>query len=144
MRKTKPGAGSRNKGKAGEREVINLLQPVVTEVYEAFDRDAPLLQRNTLACDAGGFDVVGLEWLALEIKNHATGYQKAWWEQCLAQAGHATVPVLFYRRANVSQDERWQVRMFCKLCEGLIVPCTISSASFLAWFRIRLSQELSK
>lgn len=136
------GKSGQDKGKRGEREVIALLQPVVNEVYEAHDMDAPRLQRNTLQSDKGGQDIVGLDWLAPEVKwcEQLQVYQ--WWQQTLRQAGAGKVPVLFYKRNKVD----WKVRMYGRLgmptCERL-VPVTVDLLDFLDWFRARLVQELS-
>lgn len=123
------GLMSRNKGKRAEREVINALQPAVNSVYAElqqqfgwFRNEPPVLQRNTLQSHLGGFDVVGLEWLALEVKHHAkvTGMLGMWWRQCVEQAqaarGEQRLPVLVYRGNN----EPWRVRMPAQVATGYI------------------------
>ena len=78
------GSMARSKGQRGEREIVALLQAVVNEVYTAYNRkvistteselvqyrtlEVPLLQRNTIQSDRGGYDIVGLDWLAPEVK----------------------------------------------------------------------------
>ena len=88
---------SREKGKRGEREVARIIQDVVNEV---FGENAPRIQRNTLRSDKGGFDLVGLEDFAIEVKRHEKLNVKAWWKQTLRQAGKDKIPVLFYRQNN--------------------------------------------
>jgi hypothetical protein len=135
------GAMSRNKGKRGEREVIAMLQPVVSEVYEGYGMEAPKLQRNTLQSDGGGFDVVGLDWLALEVKYQETVKLDAWWAQTLAQAKPTQCPVLIYRQNKV----KWKVCLFATLAAGPhqhTVAAVISVEEFRTWFRARLTQEL--
>lgn len=137
------GMKSRNKGKTGEREVIVILQPVVTEVYEAHGLEPPKLQRNTLQSDGGGSDIAGLAWLALEVKYQETIQLRTWWMQTLAQCGQHQTPVLFFRRNKVE----WKVRLFATLAAGPhahAVPVVVELADFLRWFRERLSYELSK
>lgn len=136
------GLMSREKGKRGEREVIGILQPVVSQVYTAFDLEAPRLQRNTLQSHGGGFDVVGLDWMALEVKFHKDLNVAAWWRQTLAQCGHRQVPVLFYRRNNVE----WKVRCLVTMQAGgtwLTMPATMSVQDWLRWFRAKLVEEVS-
>lgn len=135
------GLTSRNKGKRGEREVVVMLQPVVNDVYEAFGLEPPRLQRNSLQSDGGGFDIVGLKWLALEVKYCETVKLAQWWQQTLDQCGQQQVPVLFYRRNNVE----WKVRQLVTLQAGaqqLTVPAIVSLQDFLKWFRARLTEEL--
>lgn len=132
---------SRDKGKLGEREVIKLLQPVITQVYEAMDMEAPLLQRNLMQSDRGGFDIVGLEWMALEVKRREQLGIAEWWAQTLRQAGSDKEPVLLYRRNN----ERWRACLYVDLRIGSdmhTVRATLDEAEFLVWFRRRLHYEL--
>lgn len=135
------GAMSRNKGQRGEREVIQLLQPVVNEVYEAHGLEPPKLKRNTLQSDCGGSDVAGLPWLALEVKFHADIKLTQWWQQTIAQAEQGQEPVLFYRR----NATRWMVKMYGMVGRpgcGQTVPVVIEAGAFLQWFRVRLNEEL--
>lgn len=81
------GAMSRNKGQRGEREVIKLLQPTVTRCYMEKGLDVPSLERNLMQSRAGGFDIVGLEWMALEVKRQEVLNVNLWWKQTCAQAG---------------------------------------------------------
>ena len=144
------GRMSREKGKRGEREVITILQPVVTELYTTLGLPAPVLKRNTLQCDGGGSDVAfeedgtrGLAWLALEVKFHANPAVNTWWKQTLAHCGQQQTPVLIYRRNNVD----WKVRMFVTVAAGpqaVTVAATVSLEDFLRYFRARVTHELTK
>ena len=136
------GRMSREKGKRGEREVIAILQPIVSSVYEALGVDAPRLQRNTLQSDGGGFDVVGLHWMALEVKLVEQQNVEAWWRQTLAQCGQRQTPVLFYRRNKVE----WKVRCLVTMQAGgvwLTAPATLAVPDWLRWFRAKLIEEVS-
>lgn len=136
------GLTSRRKGIGGEKEVIRLLQPVVNDVHDAFEMDAPKLQRNSLQSDGGGADIHGLSWMALEVKRDEKRTIDYCWRQALRQAGKDKTPILFFRRNNMP----WKVRMLGMLgtpSAGLTVPVTVDVPSFLAWFRIKLTQELS-
>lgn len=88
---------SREKGKRGEREVAKIIQKVLDEIY---GENAPRIQRNTLQSDKGGFDLVGLEDFAIEVKRHEKLNLKSWWRQTVRQAGEDKFPVLFYRQNN--------------------------------------------
>lgn len=138
------GRGARNKGKRGEREVIDLLQPVVNQVYESHDMEPPTLQRNTLQSDSGGFDIVGLEWIALEVKRveqrNAANIDK-WWQQTCRQAKGAC-PVLIYRGNN----QPWTIVMYGFVCAPCLVSCVVrvDLDTFMRWFRTTLNYHLSK
>lgn len=137
------GLMSRNKGKRGEREVIRLIQPVVNEVYQSLGLEPPVLERNLMQSHKGGFDLVGLDWLALEVKYQEQTQLTAWWEQCKRQAGKDREPVLFHRKNNA----KWRVRMVGTLDAGsrrVRCPVDISVEAFLAYLRIRLELELNK
>jgi hypothetical protein len=136
------GVMSRNKGKAGEREVIQILQPVVNDVFPLFGEEAPRLQRNSLQSDGGGSDIHGLDWMALEVKYHKDLAINSWWAQTVRQAGKKRVPILFYR----TNGQKWKVVMFGLLgtpSAGRTCPVTVSVEDFLVWFRIKLVEELS-
>lgn len=139
------GRMSRNKGRRGEREIIDLLQPVVNEVYEGNGRNPPKLKRNSMQSDGGGSDIAGLPWLALEIKyqekTDSPHVLASWWAQTLEQAEGERDPVLFYRRNGA----KWRVQMYGMLSASgmcFTVPVLISPADFLRWFRVRLNEEL--
>ena len=91
----------------------------------------------------GGYDIVGLEFLALEVKFQEQITINAWWRQTTEQAGQNRVPVLIYRKSRVA----WRVVMYGTLAAGvdkLRVPVDISLEDFLVWFDARLSYELSR
>lgn len=138
------GLTSRNKGKRGEREIVHLLQPVLDEVYEKNNRDKVVLQRNTLQSDRGGYDIVGLDWLAIEVKHQEANNVNTWWQQTVAQAKGQQMPVLFYRRNHAP----WRVRttgvLFHDSCvSAFCCACVdISVDDFLVYFRARLEAEV--
>lgn len=135
------GAMSRRKGAKGEREIIKLLQPIVDEVYQSVDIEAPRLQRNALQSDGGGFDIVGLDWVALECKRCETLGVSVWWQQCVRQAGRDREPILLYRRSN----EQWRVQLYATLypdSTALRVAVTVDIRTFLHYFRRRLVEKL--
>ena len=141
------GTMSRNKGKRAERQVIELLQPIIDYAYHEFELDPPTLQRNTLQSDTGGCDLAGLEWLALEVKHQETSQLNQWWEQTYRQSrgrnGKHKVPVLFYKSNNVAFRVRMESLL---LAEDRTHPCIvdISTEDFGWWFYYRLTAELAK
>lgn len=144
------GLKSRNKGKVGEREVVHLLQPAVDEVYAyvkaqlgLVEIEVPKLQRNQMQSHGGGFDIVGLHWLALEVKYHAVLKLPEWWKQTVEQAGKGQLPVLIYRR----NGDKWRVRMMAFLCTpemgtGIKAPVDVPIENFIVHFKSILYNEL--
>lgn len=130
-----------NKGKRAEREVVRLLQPVVNEVCEALGREVIMLERNLMQSHKGGYDIVGLDWLALEVKHREQFAIEDWWKQTVRQARGRQEPVLFYRRNKV----KFRVRMRGSLWHGVIeheCPVDIAVEDFLGYFKLRLLCEL--
>lgn len=136
------GLTSRNKGKRAEREVVKILQPVVNEVYEGLGIEAPELERNLMQSHKGGYDLVGLDWLALEVKHQEQYHLEKWWEQCERQAKPYQEPILFYRKNNV----KWRIRMWARVLtysKVVEVLVDISVEDFLDYFRESLHNRLS-
>ena len=146
---------SRAKGQRGEREAATVLQGIVDQewmrVHGIRSKDPvvegqrekpsqrPVLTRNLVQTRNGGHDLVGLDWLALEIKFCETLQLDAWWNQTKRQASeHETVvnqkvmPVLMYRQSR----KPWRIQMLGKL-PGLSasVRVDISLEAFSAYFR---------
>lgn len=142
------GKMSRDKGKRGEREIIDLLQPVVNEVREYLELPSLILKRNTLQSDRGGSDIAGLPWLAAEVKFHDKLNVEVWWKQTQEQCEAGQVPILFYRTTG---QRSWMVRMMTSTIVGpreLIGPANFSMKFFLQWFRVAVMckglEELEK
>jgi hypothetical protein len=137
------GLKSRRKGRLGEREIIDLLQPIVDEVYSTVDIPAPKLQRNSLQSDGGGCDIVGLDWIAPEVKRCETLGVSKWWLQCVRQAGTTKEPVLFYRQNSGA----WRVQMRAHTfpdAGGLSIVATVDVHTFLLYFRRRLASLVDR
>ena len=88
---------SREKGKRGEREVVNLLKDYLGEDIN--------IKRNLLdQCHNGGMDIIGLDGWAIEVKNYATvqpSQIKNWWAQTCTEAEIAKAqPVLFWKQSR--------------------------------------------
>lgn len=136
---------AQSKGARAERQVIQLLQPVVNEIYSERSLEPPILQRNTLQSDRGGYDITGLDWLALEVKHQEQLLVDKWWEQTVRQAKNNTEPVLFYKQNNV----KFRVRLWARIYihggsnhQWHVVE--MSPEAFIQYFRDRLIVELEK
>jgi len=135
------GSFSKQKGKRGEREAVNLLKPTIEKVYSESDMDAPVLFRNQNQSANGGYDIDGLSWLALEVKRCEVLSIAKWWEQTNRQASGNQAPVLLYRQ----NGKKWRVRMWGYLQAGdrrVKAPVDIEIETFLVWFEVRLKAEL--
>lgn len=75
-----------SKGKRGEREVCDELQPTVDSVAKALGMSAPRVRRNLQQSGDGGEDILGLPWYAIEVKRCETLALDRWWQQCVTQA----------------------------------------------------------
>ena len=139
------GGFARAKGQRAEREAVKLLQPIIDSVYAEFGVDqVPDLQRNQMQSHKGGYDIVGLDWLALEVKHQETLLINQWWVQTITQAGDSKVPVLIYKQNRV----KWRVVMYGYLPVGgdwidwPRTPVDITLESFLIYFRLMVANEL--
>lgn len=82
------GLKSKRKGRAGEQELVNLLQ----------DHLGIRFKRNLQQTRDGGHDLEGLDELSIEVKRAAKPALAPWWKQTVAQAAvSCRVPVLAYR-----------------------------------------------
>lgn len=89
----------RSKGQRGEREAAALVASWANEVLRGLGLPEVELKRNLQQSQEGGYDVVGFDWLAMEVKRHESLAQLSqWWKQTLKQAGDGQVPFLMYRQ----------------------------------------------
>jgi hypothetical protein len=135
---------AKNKGANAEREVAKILQPVVDKVYASFDLESPAMKRNLEQTRGGGYDLVGVDWLALEIKRQEQLSVNTWWKQTLSQANEDQIPVLIYRQ----NKQKWKVIMMggVKVAprKWKMVRMEVALEPFLRWFELKLKEELSK
>lgn len=133
-----------NKGKAGEREVVKLLQPVVDEVYGRLLMDAPQLHRNQNQSALGGYDIDGLPWIALEVKRQEQLSINAWWKQVNKAARPGQEPIVIFRQNR----KKWRILMNVWLHTGgtghTKVRAEVSLDDFMMWFKERLQYEALK
>ncbi|CAM0076344.1 RusA-like Holliday junction resolvase [Vibrio phage K251 g3] len=133
-----------NKGKAGEREAINFIQPTINKVYEMMGVDAVQLYRNQNQSALGGYDIDGLPWIALEIKRQETLNLNAWWAQVNKASREGQVPVVMFRQNR----KQWRFLIPAWLHTGgkgyMQVRAEITKEAFLEWFEERLIYEIKK
>lgn len=91
------GKMSKTKGANAEREAAELVMEWVGPVYDFAGRPRPVLKRNLEQTRSGGHDIVGIDWLALEIKRQEKIQLNAWWSQTTRQAATNQIPVLMWR-----------------------------------------------
>jgi hypothetical protein len=127
---------ARNKGKRGEREIadmfIELMIKVEKELWKKGHSDE--VKRNTLQSDRGGYDLVGIPGLAIEVKRQETLQLGPWWQQTLAQAKGA-MPVLIYRASR----QPWRVRTLAYVAvagSGCYATSDISIDDFIKSYEI--------
>jgi hypothetical protein len=136
------GKSSRSKGQRGEREIIKLLQPTVNAAYIEAGRVPPILKRNLMQTMEGGYDISGIDWMALEVKRQEKLNLNSWWRQTLKQCKENQEPILIYR----ANRQPWRVRMKCCLTPGYERPLAVVDTSidaFLTYFHLRIQKELS-
>ena len=109
------GLMSRNKGKTGEREARDLLLEWLGPVYVKFGVPLPELERNLMQSRNGGHDLVGLPWLAVEVKRQEQTQFGSWWKQTVAQAGVGQIPFLLWR----GNRQPWRFRVRLKTYHGV-------------------------
>lgn len=136
------GLMAKRKGANAEREVCSILQPIVTKVYASKGLEPPVMERNLMQSRNGGFDIVGIGWLALEIKRHETLQINQWWDQTKRQAKQGQLPVLLYRQNRV----KWRCMMFGLLAiapdKRIKCPVDVSLEAFLIFFETKLVHQL--
>lgn len=133
-----------NKGKEGEREAIKFLQPTINEAYAHFGMEPPQLLRNQMQSAVGGYDIVGLDWIALEIKRCEQLSINAWWKQVTTAAQDGQVPVIMFRQNR----KKWRFIMPLWAHTGGTghepYRAEISPEAFLDWLSKRLQYEIKK
>lgn len=142
------GSLSINKGKRAERDVARILNPILQRVCQSAGIPEWKLARNLVQAARGGEDLVGVDWIAIEIKHHneINGKLNGWWAQAVRQAGDTMEPVLIYR----ANGTKWRVRLWSLLTIDLAakrrlkVCSDISFDDFLIWFEKRCEVEAQK
>lgn len=138
-RKATHGNFSRNKGKRGEHEIARIMQAIIdkafidahllktqqinpfrpkTEVVKeasflllAIKRRGDLrVGRNLQQAASGGYDIVGCNGFAPEVKYCEVVKLEAWSDQAVRQAPRGLIPLLWYRKNKIP----WRLRIFVR------------------------------
>src|SRR5699024_4186713 len=88
----------------------------------------PSVERNLMQTAKGGYDLVGVDWLAVEVKRQETLNVNGWWKQTLEQASEGQTPVLLYRKNR----QPWRAVTLVQLGERQI-RAEISLEDWLSW-----------
>ena len=117
------GRSSKNKGANAEREVAAIIL-AATGVE---------VKRNLEQTRGGGYDLVGIDWLAIEVKRQEKLALPAWWRQTLAQSEPDKIPCLVYRQNRKAWI--WVVGRDKKVMD---------TAGFIVWLVMMLNLEAGK
>ena len=134
----------RIKGQTGEREAIRLVQTWADAVCAAAGKPTVVLSRNLVQSREGGRDVVGIDWLALEIKRHEKLAVSTWWRQATRQAGPGQTAVLMYRQNRTP----WRFRVALDAAhpgmyaEPSHIPVDMDADAMEVWFKAELWARL--
>lgn len=138
------GKASRDKGGRGEREAITVLQPIVDKVTEELGQPQFLLERNTKQRFAPKqYDLIGVPWVALEIKRHESlSGIEGWWRQVQEATNKNQTSVLMYRQNH--QKWKFRIRVPVRVTDNVFVHMTVTTdtESFLCWFEQLLRAKL--
>ncbi len=131
---------SKNKGANGERELRDLLVAWAHPVTTHLGVDSIDLQRTAASQSrTGGYDLAGLDWLAIEVKRVETKAVKQWWRQTLSQTGEGQLPFLAWRQNR----QPWSFRTLVKCYGGaynLTADLDVEGAKL--WFQSELYRRL--
>lgn len=117
------GLGPRTKGQVGEREAKAVILGWLEPVYSAAGRPLPSLERNQMQSRMGGYDLVGIPWLALEVKRQENLNLADWWRQTLKQADleAGQIPFLLWRQNRSPWKARVRIQTYHGPSWGLAV-----------------------
>ena len=106
-------ASQRNKGNAGERQLLKLLS----------DELGFVVRRNLSQTRGGGADCIEIPGWSPEVKRQEILRLKEWWQQTLDQCREGEKPALFYR-ANYMP---WMAMMrLCDVNSDLVHDYTVT------------------
>lgn len=137
------GISIRGKGQRAERAAIKILKPIVDKVYTMAKLEPPLLERNQQQSNKGGYDIIGIDWMALEIKHQEQYSLNTWWKQTWRQTMPGQYPVLMYKKNHV----KFRIRMVGLLplqhgAQATRALVDISLEDFLVWFEAELKERV--
>ena len=118
------GAMQRNKGRRAEQIAVNLFK----------EHGFTGAKRNLMQTGEGGYDITGLEPLAIEVKDHKKLSIPQWWRQTTRNATGELIPTLIYHIPNTS---RWMVQIPLsavnpELCSDRVVTMSFEDFIYIA------------
>lgn len=125
---------ARQKGSRGEREALEWLTGFMVPVCAHIGVPVPVLSRNLLQTREGGYDVKGLDWLAIEVKRVETEFQSKWWDQVRKSKEETQIPCLLFRKNR----NPWRAMVEIPTVVGgslLNVTATLDAQQFGHWFQ---------
>ena len=91
----------REKGAAAEREVAKIHNLFFEQHGLVDSTGKPLiLKRNLMQTAQGGYDLIGVSFLALEVKRKEKLSLPEWWRQTTKQAACGQSPVLWFKQSR--------------------------------------------
>lgn len=134
------GRSSKNKGANAERDAADDIGRWLAEVYVHCGQEPPKLKRNLEQVRIGGCDLIGIDWMAIEIKRHETLQVSTWWKQTVRQAMRGQVPVLMYRQNR--SPWRFRIRVTCTHGQSYDVDMGLDEGrrwmQYEAWMRLSI------
>lgn len=143
----------RQKGQTGERDVINVLEPLARKIMTGLGIPVPeknILQRNQNQSAVGGADISGAFGLSIEVKRQEQLSINTWWKQCEKSAAETNeIPVLLFRQ----NGKKWRCVMYAELPLPAIAPAYSATMrarvefdweQFQAWFEIWVHKWMTK
>lgn len=128
----------RNKGKRGEHEAIRMLQSVVEIAYAHVGIEPPVLERNLTQTRGGGYDIDGLDFLAIEVKRVEVLALNRWWGQCVRQTGEGQTPFLMWRQNR----KPWMAQTVVITDEGCRIVVAMEWGQAERWLKSQIIWRL--
>jgi len=116
----------KNKGASGEREAARLLVEWAAEVGVDIDPS-----RNLEQTRGGGFDLNGVDGLAIEVKRVENMALPSWWRQAVRQADDVGWrPFLMWRQNR--KPWKFRVRLWV---DGIVLDADLEKGEAKKWFQ---------
>ena len=131
------GINIRQKGADGEREIVRVLNVIITRVLTLYGiaiPNEPIAQRNQNQTAVGGNDLSNVFGLSIEVKRQEALSVNSWWQQCTADAERNNeFPVLLYRQNR----KEWR----CVLLVQLMLPPNLGAENAAHYTRAEISWQ---
>ena len=135
----------RQKGAQAEREVAKIHNKFFAANGFVDSCGEPLtLKRNQMQTFGGGYDLVGIPFLALEVKRQEKLSMGVWWRQTLRQTKQGQTPVLFYRQSRKPWEIRVPENIFdldCNDCGYSLDAKPVTIIEYFEWLKLRLDND---